>query len=327
MGAERPRVFEVQEGTLSARYRYIDNSAGVRTTNQLQDKVAFRARLTPRATEWLSVDFGAFSGSSFTGSWNNTGLGTGDRAMTVSVKQLYASVRPWKTIDAQVGSLYAARGESTEITNYDNDAYLTGERVTVHPSRRFFVDSVTFTSAYVGDLMTPNVFRRLNRLGDANFLQALAQKGFAHHVSVSAEWSQPPEGNMVRGAGRCPLPGDLSDITVRVESYWRVRDHAAGFAVTAERPVGRRVQVGGGFADLDRRFPPTNGDRYGNGRRLFAQGSVTITKTLSASAFFTQAISTPFPISTAQRFDAVVTYNVAGAVMDAWHRHASSTAR
>ena len=129
-----------------------------------------------------------------------------------------------------------------------------------------------------------------------------------------------------RGAAHFPLPGELSAIKLRLEGYWRL-DDAAGFALGADWAFGSRVQLGGGFADIHQGFPAVNGDRYGNGRRLFAQGSVAVTEHLSASAFFTQAVDTPFRIPTAQRFDAVVTYNVAGAVMDAWHRHARSTAR
>ena len=318
--------FDVQEGTVSARYRYVENSAGA-TTSQMQDRIAFRARLTPPSAKWFALDIGAFSGTSFTGGWNNTGIGTGDRVMTLSVKQLYAELRPWKGIDAQVGSLYAVRGQATEITTYDNDAYLTGERVTIHPPSRFFIDAFTFTNAFVGDMSTPNVFHRLDRLADSNYLQVLAEKTFPHQLAVSAEWSRPPEGQTLRGAGRFPLPGELSAVKVRLEGYWRLDDDVAGFSAGADRAFGSRVQLGGGFASIDQHFPPVNGDRYGNGRRFFAQGSAAITKHLSASAFFTQAVDTPFAIPTARRFDAVVTYNVAAAVLDAVHRHASSTAR
>jgi hypothetical protein len=317
--------FDVQEGTVGARYRYVENSKGG-VTNQVQDRIAFRGRLTPPPARWFALDIGAFSGTSFTGGWNNTGIGTGDRVVTVSVKQLYAELRPVKELEAQVGSLYAVRGQATEITNYDNDAYLTGERVTIRPSARFFVDSLTFTNAYVGDMSTPNVFERLDRLADSNFLQVLAEKTFAHQVAVSAEWSRPPEGQTLRGAAHVPLPGDLSAIKLRLEGYWRL-DDAAGFAVGADRAFGSRVQLGGGFADIDQGFPAVNGDRYGNGRRLFAQSTVTVTKHLSASAFFTHAVDTPFTIPTARRFDAVLTYNVAGAVLDAVHHRASSAAR
>jgi len=317
--------FDVQEGTVSARYRYVENSAGSKT-NQVQDRITFRGRLTPPSAKWFALDIGAFSGTSFTGGWNNTGIGTGDRVKTFSVKQIYAELRPLKGVEAQVGSLYAMRGQATEITTYDNDAYLTGERVTIRPPSRFLVDSFTFTNAYVGDMSTPNAFERLDRLADSNYLQALAEKTLPHQIGVSAEWSRPSEGQTLRGAGRFPLPGELSAIKVRLEGYWRFND-AAGFAVGADRSFGPHVQLGGGFADIDEHYPAVNGDRYGNGRRVFAQGSVAVTKHLSASAFYTHAVNTPFSIPVAQRFDAVVTYNVAGAVLDAVHRHTSSAAR
>jgi hypothetical protein len=310
--------FDVQEGTVSARYRYVEDSAGSKTS-QVQDRIAFRGRLTPPSATWFALNIGAFSGTSFTGGWNNTGIGTGDHVNTFSVKQLYAELRPVRGLEAQVGGLSAARGQTTEITNYDNDNYLTGERVTIRPPSRFFVDSVTFTNAYVGDLSTPNVFERLDRLADSNYLQVLAEKTLPHQVAVSAEWSRPPEGQMLRGGGRFPLPGDLSGIKVRVEGYWRLND-AAGFAVAADRALGPHVQLSGGFADVDEHFPAENGDRYGNGRRLFALGTVGVTKHLSASSFFTQAVDTPFSIPVDRRFEVLVTYNVASAVLDAVRR-------
>ena len=212
------------------------------------------------------------------------------------MKQLYASAQPWREVEAQVGSLYAIRGETTEITNYDNDVYLTGERVTVRAPQHLIVDAITFTRAYVGDFATPNVFPRLHRLSEANFLQVLAQKNMGAHASLSGEWSQPPEGNTLHGAVRFQMPGELKDVRIRVESYWRIPDQVGGVGVAAERPLGHRLLVGGGYASIDRHFPPVNGDRYGIGRRYFVQSTVAITSTLSASAFFTDAFNTSFPV-------------------------------
>ena len=224
----------------------------------------------------------------------------------------------------QVGSLYAIRGESTEITNYDNDVYLTGERVTVRAPQQLYLDSIAVTRAFAGDLATPNVFPRLHRLSEANFVQILAQKNMGSHVSVSADWSQPPEGDTVRGAVRLQMPGELKEIRLRVESYWRVPDHVGGVGITAERPIGHCVQVGAGYTDIDRRYPPVNGDRYGIGQHYFVQGTVTMGRALSASVFYAHAFHTSFPIVSARRFDAIVTYNVLAAVVGTMHRDQSS---
>jgi len=56
-------------------------------------------------------------------------------------------------------------------------------------------------------------------------------------------------------------------------------------------------------------------------------GTVGITKNLSASSFFTQAVDTPFTIPVERRFEVLVTYNVVGAVLDAVHRNATSVPR
>ena len=280
-----------------------------------------RARFKPLRDDRLALDVGAFSGNSFISSWNNTGIGTGDQAFKLSVKQLYASVQPWREVEAQVGSLYAIRGETTEITNYDNDVYLTGERVTVRAPRHLIVDAITFTRAYVGDFATPNVFPRLHRLSEANFLQVLAQKNMGAHASLSGEWSQPPEGNTLHGAVRFQMPGELKDVRIRVESYWRIPDQVGGVGVAAERPLGHRLLVGGGYASIDRHFPPVNGDRYGIGRRYFlSRAPCRSRRTLSALSLFYRTRSTRhFRLATARRFDAIVTYNVLAAVLGATH--------
>jgi len=318
--------FDIQEGTAAARYRYIETSDGLRTNNQLQDRIAFRASVKPPTTDVISLDVGAFSGGSLTSSWNNTGIGTGDRAFTLSVKQLYATVRPWTGVEVQVGSLYAVRGESTEITDYDNDVYLTGERVAVRMPRRLWLDGIVFTAAYIGDVSTPNVFRRLDRLSDVNLLQLLVYKSIANGVVASAEWSQPPEGDMLRAAIRLQ-PAQLHGLRMRVEGGWRPDDDASSFAVTAEHAIGARTLVGGGYANVDQRLPPLNGDRYGEGRRVFVQGTVAVTKTLAASAFFTQSFSTPFRVVNARRFDAVLIFDVLGAIRGVTDHPATSTTR
>ena len=83
-----PSWLDLQEGTVSARYRMIGNSLGVRITNQLQDKVTFRARLKPRTTDRVALDLGVFTGNSLI-ELEQHGTGTGDRAYNLAIKQLY----------------------------------------------------------------------------------------------------------------------------------------------------------------------------------------------------------------------------------------------
>src|SRR5512132_1493887 len=110
------RWFELQSATVAMRYRTITNSQDVRTTNQTQHNESLRARLLLDRAKRYTINFGAFTGSSMTASWNNTGMGTGDPSAKFSLKQLFVAAAPWQGIEFQYGSLYFLRGENTEIT-------------------------------------------------------------------------------------------------------------------------------------------------------------------------------------------------------------------
>ena len=111
------------------------------------------------------------------------------------------------------------------------------------------------------------------------------------------------------------LPGPRK--IVRLELYRRVRDHAGGIGLTADRGIGRRLIATAGYASVDPRFPPLNGDRYGQGRRVFGGATVSITPALSASAFLTQAFHSTVPNPTARRWEVLLGYNVLAAVAHA----------
>ena len=318
--AQDPRHVDLQEGTISARYRNVHTSGGDITADQVEDRIAFRARVRADERGRLSLDVGAFTGSSLTGGWNTTGIGMGHRVLSFHLKQFYVAAAPTRFVEAQVGSLYAARGESTEITSYDNDLYLTGERVTICAPRHLMADAVTVTNAYLGDPSTPDAFERLHRLADANYQQVLAEKHVTARVSASGEWSRAPEGHTWRGALRfAPLPRKAA---IRLEGYRR--GSAGGFAASLDVPLAPRITASGGYASIDPRFPLLNGDRFGRGRRLFALATVQVTRLLTASAYYTHTVATDSPVSVAQRWEAMITWNVLAAARDAWRRGHSS---
>src|SRR5690348_4696311 len=66
------RWVEVQNATLNLRYRFIDNSAGVVTTNQVQHRETLRARLKFDQPGRYALNLGTFTGQRFTSGWNNT---------------------------------------------------------------------------------------------------------------------------------------------------------------------------------------------------------------------------------------------------------------
>ena len=116
----------MQNATLNTRYRFVDTSAGTVTTNQVQHRESLRARFKFDAPGRYALNVGAFSGSRFTSSWNNTGIGLGDWQKTLAVRALYFAAQPIAGVEAQYGSMYIIKGESTEITTYDEDGYVIG---------------------------------------------------------------------------------------------------------------------------------------------------------------------------------------------------------
>src|SRR5262245_43791709 len=74
--APEPSWFEPQTASLSSRYRLMENSGGATTANQLQFKDAIRARVNVDRDRRFAINIGAFSGASFTSSWDATGIGS-----------------------------------------------------------------------------------------------------------------------------------------------------------------------------------------------------------------------------------------------------------
>ena len=123
------RWLELQNATLNLRYRVIDNTAGVTTTNQVQHRESLRGRVKFDRSAKYTLNFGLFTGTRFTSGWDNTGWGIADAQKNLAFKAMYFAAVPIPGVEAQYGGLYIVRGESTELTTYDEDGYVTGERV------------------------------------------------------------------------------------------------------------------------------------------------------------------------------------------------------
>ena len=109
-GAMTNHWIDLQNATLSTRYRFADTSAGTITTNQLQHRESLRARFKFDAPGRYALNVGVFSGSRFTSSWNNTGIGLGEWQAPLAVRALYFTAQPIAGIEAQYGSMYILKG-------------------------------------------------------------------------------------------------------------------------------------------------------------------------------------------------------------------------
>ena len=261
------RWLEVDALAIATRYRFIKTRAHLTAANQAQFQVVARGRFKFDRKGKYSVYAGVFTGNNITGSWNNSGWGTGDPQSHLYLKQLYFDAKPAKWVEVQVGGLGGYNGENTEITGLDNDVYLMGERVFLRRPKDLNFDEVAITNAFIGDATTPNVFRRFHRLDESNYRQVLVRKQVDNRLSFSADYTFERGVHALHQAVSVKASQLVVD-RVRFENYQRIdSDGGYGFAISGDKRLHERLTLGGGFARIDR--PMFNADGFPPGNRLF----------------------------------------------------------
>ena len=287
------RWVDVQNATLNTRYRFADNSAGTITTNQIQHRESLRARFKFDAPGAYALNVGAFSGSRFTSSWNNTGIGIGDWQAPFAVRTLYLAAQPAAGIEAQYGSLFIIKGESTEITTYDEDGYVIGERVSVRRPGHFFFDEMSATVGYFSaDPAEYAVNKRVKYLDERpNYGHFLVDKKIAQRAGVSVDFTSVGGARTWRAATSVNTRELRAVDSILFENYKRTNNRPAyGFAVTANKAVTRKVALQAGYARIDPFYGGLNSDRFNIGNRAFFMTTYGISPRFSASAFITRAV-------------------------------------
>jgi hypothetical protein len=307
------RWLDVQTLTIYSRYRFVENSKDVTTSDQLQYKDAIRARVNFDAEKRYSVTLGYFSGGSFTSSWNNLGVGN-DTTFVGSdhyLKQLYASATPVKGLELQYGGLFVNRGEGDEWLTYDDDGFLVGGRVSLRRPKMFYLDEITVTHGAIGPQSTPSLNDRWDLLGHSNYTQVLGVKRVRDLIAGSVEYDRQIGADIIRAAATLHFSARAPVSTIRYQQYWRLnQSSAAGFGLWAERPIAKGVRVQGGYVTVDQFYGGWNADRMQSGRRFFANATIPIYGPLAASFYATQALSATYAVPIHQRFDVVVSYDV-----------------
>jgi hypothetical protein len=298
--------------TVGLRYRAIENSQGTLISEQLQHNEALRGRVKFDARGAYALNFVAGSGSSFTSGWNNTGAGTGDPAFgDVAVRHLFVSAAPVKGIELLYGGMPIARGESTEITTYDNDGYVMGLRASLKRPADVYFDEISGTAAFLGPLREPGVLKRFEHLDEVNYAQVLVAKKLGARAVVSADYTYSDDADLFHQALRLGTKESVVVDAVRIELYQRRDvDPASGFAFTLDKAITKRLSLSAGYADIDPAYGGLNADRFNRGRRAFVLPAFALTRDLSVSGFYAHALDEAFAIVNASRFDVVVTYNV-----------------
>ena len=304
------RWLDVQQLSLGGRFRWFKNSDERLVSSTLQWQPQVRARFLFDKAARYSMNAFAASGATFTASWNNTGGGIGRFAHPFNVKQLFVQAETVKGLELQAGGLHMNRGENAENLSYDNDAFIVGERATVRPAKGP-VTQVSLTAAYFGDLRQPNVFKRLHRLNEWNYGQALVGIRLSPRVNASAEYTYEDRRDILRQAVTIRPPESVKKVTsIKVEAYQRVSpDRGYGVNASTDLRLASRLVVTGGVMSVDKNYGPFNGDRYEIGNRWYTIGTFTVARDLTVGWFQTEAFTSDFPINLKHRFDLLITYN------------------
>jgi hypothetical protein len=296
-----------ETASVGTRYRVFENSDDVLTNNQLQFRVQIRPRFKFDEAGRYYVHANATSGSSFVSSWNNTGVGTGDPVGTVRVRHLFAGATPFEGVEALAGSLYVVRGESTEITTYDEDAYLMGLRLALTRPDKLWFDDVSLTNAHVGDTDETNAFGRFDGFEDLNYWHVLLQKRLSKLVAMSADFTEEAGARTIRGA----VSWTPSFGSFRLETYRRIRENEdGGLSASAERHLTSTFRATFGYTNIDEFYGELNSDRFFSGQRIFVMTAWAVAPWLNVTTYYTKAFGNDFFVPLDHRFDIAATYNV-----------------
>ena len=306
------RWFEVQNTTLNLRYRFIDTTAGVTTTNQLQHRETVRGRVKFDKSARFTWNFGVFTGTRFSSGWDNTGWGIAGAQKNFAFKASYVSAMPVAGVEAQYGGFYFLRGESTEVTTYDEDGYLIGQRVSVKRPKQLYLDEISATVGYLApDPREIPISKRTKYLNDApNYRHFLVDKKFGKRAGLSVDFTSAAGARTWRQGITLKTPELRVIDTVILEVYERTNQTAdQGFALTLDKAVHKKVSTNFGYASIDTRYGILNADRFQVGNRVFAMVIYNITPEFLASAFITRAVGNDVPLAQRTLSNIVFTYN------------------
>lgn len=264
---------------------------------------------------------------------------TRTKGWNLYVRQAYFAAKPVDGLEFQYGSLGINKGVNTEATSYDDDGYVTGGRVTLRRPKNVFFDEISVTYAYLGDIFTPNFFRRTERVQQSNYHQFLVRKKFfGGKVDASADYTFQDGSDTYRQAVLFDTKKSKIVDSVRFETYQRPGTNIAngkafkgggGVSVQAEREFFKKLSVSGGVASIDRQYTVygeystkgldfygfgLNGDQTGLGNRFITKANYKLTDEIGVSVLFSRAFANDSEDMkfywNRQAFNIAVTYDV-----------------
>jgi hypothetical protein len=300
--ATKPKWFELSHADLMSRYRYIDNERGRVTADDLQYRFTGRVKFNiPQSGTSLGARIE--SGSSFSSSWSNTGIGPGDSEGTLNVKTFYLTQRLGHRAEFHVGAMDLDQGAGSEATYSDADGYVEGYRVRIGSIKHRYAPSrISATWGHVGDFNTTNAFARLHRLSDSNYLQLLAERSFNGGTNTSLQFDRLAGINLVRAATKTSLPAAWLINDLQFDTVIRLSgDQTAGWALHLVKSRNRFARLNPGIFYM---HLPTgvyakgtsqallNGDIYGTGKRIGFTTKYAVTKHFELNTLVTRKLDT-----------------------------------
>jgi hypothetical protein len=191
-GGARPKLtnrFRFLTAEAVSHFRYVDAGEGKVTARDVFYKLSSRVQLNIKADGRTYIQARGESGQNFIASYDYTGIGMHDAHWSFNLKSLFIGQKIGKYLEAQAGGIEFDRGAGTEVTYADNDAWLEGYRLTyLGSSHKILPEKINLTIGYVGDFLQPNIFARLPRMGEQNYVQLLAAKKLGQTRDLSLEF-------------------------------------------------------------------------------------------------------------------------------------------
>ena len=309
--AASPRWIEIQNATLNLRHRHVEDTSGRVGTTQVQHRETLRGRFKFDARGRYFVHGGVSTGTQFRSGWDNTPAGPAPAQRNMALRALYAAAQPIAGFEGELGGLYLVKGESTEITAYDEDGYVTGERVSIRRPRQVYFDEIALTHGFLtADVDLLAATSRFRYFDDPNYRQILVRKVFGPRLRASADYTTVSGDATWREAVRVGVRETRVVDTLLVEAYQRTRRAPdSGFAVTVEKGFSSALAVSGGYASIDPRHDGLNGDRFHLGKRVFTNIVYTISPEVSVTAFFTRVVGSNPPLPQRSMRNVMLTFN------------------
>jgi hypothetical protein len=301
------RWVTLREAELGVRVRSQRGSDGAANIERLEHRVAVGGQFAIDQPARRRLVFGAYTGNGYGSGWNASGIG-GTFSPTVYLKHLYAAISIGRHLEVEYGSLYPIPGRSTTTVGYDNDGYLAGQRVRLTKATRLF-DHITATYAHFGTTGPQQFTGRLSTLWRPNLAQVYVRKELTPGWTVAGDYMAGAGTRTVRlalaGTNRVGLD------TLGIEAYReRARPRGFGFGAHATRSLTPRVSLRIGYGDIDSRQALLSGTEFFDGRRIYAQTEMRVTRGLSGRVLWTQAFANARPIAAARRVEVGLWWNV-----------------